>query len=1231
MPHKATGFIVGPNTIVTAAHVVAGVPVDGSFSTGSIMVYPGDSTDTSGASVAGTYYIESANPTGTPNDTANDFAVINVDTNLASTLGISEFFSLPTAAYSGGTVNITGYPDPPNYPLGQVVQFNDIGTVTADSTSGGVLDEDHTSVSSVFHYSGNSGGPLWVDNGSTATAVGIVSSHSIDGTVAGLTGYDVQLTPADVATIDGWKSWIVTTAHTLNVAAGQAITGIEDLLGGVVNVAGSVVNTIVEGVLNILSGGKADPTTIYAGGREVVNSGGADLGALISGGEQDVFGSASGATVSTGSQVVEAGGSASGATVDSGGSQTLDSGGSAADLTMNGTATIDGGTLELLRGASGGGPITFAVAGGTLKIDGSVPTNVISGFAIGDVIDLAAVTFASSGTAQLTSGNVLEVVEGGSSYNLQLNPNASFAGEIFKLTTDGRTGTDVTFETAPTLAITSKGGLTNQTAQTISGTIDAADAGLTVSIYDGTTLLGTATPAAGGSWSASVTLLSTQGAQAITAQATDAAGLGTSSAVTYTLVGPSVTVAGLQTYASLINASAGFQVAVVDTAANVQAGLASLTAEASHITSITATGGLVSVSLATFTADKAALAKIVGGFAVADNAADLLASANAAALAKATSVTLTGTSNTVNAAQAEALAKLNGFTLGSGAKLTVADNAADLLNGAYAAGVALATAVTLTGASNTVSALQAQALTTLTGFALGSGAKLTVADSAADLLNSAYAAGLAIATGATLTGSNTETAALAEALTKLNGFALGAGAKLAVDDDATDLTNAAYSAGLAKAISVTLTGTSNSVSAAQAAALTKLKSFAVGSGATLTVSDSAASLLNKNNAAGLAKATSVTLRGANTETAAQAEALTKLKGFALGAGATLIVSDSAANLLASANAAGVKDATSVTLTGSNNETAAQAETLAKLNGFALGSGAKLTVSDSAADLLNSAYAAGLAEATSVTLTGSNAENAAQAEALAILNGFALGSGAKLAVSDSAADLTNAAYAAGLAKATSVTLTGAANVVSAAEAAELAGLKGFALGAGASLAVDDSAADVATYQSPLKKLAAAGDLAWIEQLNTNGSTTTQFYAAKSLAYTEVAETDGAIAFTAAKSGVTITATSAGDETFTGAAAGGDTFAFYPGFGADSVTNFAAVGPSHNVLEFSVSCFTGMTSNMTQAADLLALLADTANLAGGGGAMITDSKGDTLTLDGLTKATLLSANAGDFKFT
>ena len=55
--------------------------------------------------------------------------------------------------------------------------------------------------------------------------------------------------------------------------------------------------------------------------------------------------------------------------------------------------------------------------------------------------------------------------------------------------------------TAPVVAITSAGGPTNQASQTITGTVDVADAGATVTILDGTTAVGTAIVQSNGSWS----------------------------------------------------------------------------------------------------------------------------------------------------------------------------------------------------------------------------------------------------------------------------------------------------------------------------------------------------------------------------------------------------------------------------------------------------------------------------------------------------------------------------------------------------------------------------------------------------------------------------------------------------------------------------------------------------------------------------------------------------------
>jgi autotransporter passenger strand-loop-strand repeat protein len=62
--------------------------------------------------------------------------------------------------------------------------------------------------------------------------------------------------------------------------------------------------------LTVLSGGFADPATIYSGGSETIGAGGTDLGAQISGGTQSDYGFASGVTIYGGSQVVESGGTA---------------------------------------------------------------------------------------------------------------------------------------------------------------------------------------------------------------------------------------------------------------------------------------------------------------------------------------------------------------------------------------------------------------------------------------------------------------------------------------------------------------------------------------------------------------------------------------------------------------------------------------------------------------------------------------------------------------------------------------------------------------------------------------------------------------------------------------------------------------------------------------------------------------------------------------------------------
>jgi fibronectin-binding autotransporter adhesin len=165
---------------------------------------------------------------------------------------------------------------------------------------------------------------------------------------------------------------------------------------------------------------------------------------------------ASGSDSTFGGVIADGSSSGGGLVVDGSGTVTL----SGAN-TFTGGVMLGAGTLELGNsGAAGSGTITFAAdVDPTLKIDfGDLPTNTIVGFAAGDVIDLAGIGFSSNGSATI-SGGTLTVVEGGSSYALQLSGSEVF-GHGFQVTSDGSGGANVTLASQLTLAATVSGGET---------------------------------------------------------------------------------------------------------------------------------------------------------------------------------------------------------------------------------------------------------------------------------------------------------------------------------------------------------------------------------------------------------------------------------------------------------------------------------------------------------------------------------------------------------------------------------------------------------------------------------------------------------------------------------------------------------------------------------------------------------------------------------------------------
>ena len=246
---------------------------------------------------------------------------------------------------------------------------------------------------------------------------------------AALSGTDldsIKAHPSSTLTIAAGQTVSNSTVsdnNSLNILSGGTATGTVINGGGTENVSGSDVGGTVNdgGYQYILAGGTTTGTVVNDPGVQVIFFGGTATDTTLNGGEQGVYGLAIGTAI------------------DSGGFEDVFSGGIAR------ATTINGGTMELMSGGSAGsGPITFKSTGGTLKVDGTtMPTNVISGFALGDTLDLAGVDFSSAGTAALTSGNLLQVVENGQTYNLRFDSSQSFAGKSFELSSDGNGGTNI--------------------------------------------------------------------------------------------------------------------------------------------------------------------------------------------------------------------------------------------------------------------------------------------------------------------------------------------------------------------------------------------------------------------------------------------------------------------------------------------------------------------------------------------------------------------------------------------------------------------------------------------------------------------------------------------------------------------------------------------------------------------------------------------------------------------
>ena len=370
----------------------------------------------------------------------------------------------------------------------------------------------------------NSGGGLQIASGGQADNASVSNGASLY-IYGGGSGVDT--------TLDGNQEvFAFGTASGTRVGSGgtDSVGGVEhDAVlsnGGQQEVAagGMAISTVIfsGSEQTVEAGGMAGGTVVSNGGAELVDAGGADMGATVASlGTEYVYGDASGTAVENGATLtVEFGGTVteydkatlqgsvdddgalifditSGATVagtlNGAGTLLVQGGGK---LTMSGgddftgAVTLNDAALELTSAtAVGDGPIIFGSNGGLLRIDGTtMPANTISDFGVGDIIDLAGVSFDSNGSATGGRGSLL-ISENGSSYFLQLDQNIDYTGGTFSLLSGPNSATYIVSGTAPVIGSTSVGfGQSVSDAQVLNGgVVNVFSGGMTsgLSIYGG--------------------------------------------------------------------------------------------------------------------------------------------------------------------------------------------------------------------------------------------------------------------------------------------------------------------------------------------------------------------------------------------------------------------------------------------------------------------------------------------------------------------------------------------------------------------------------------------------------------------------------------------------------------------------------------------------------------------------------------------------------------------------
>jgi autotransporter passenger strand-loop-strand repeat protein len=273
---------------------------------------------------------------------------------------------------------------------------------------------------------GQSSGFLTVDGGNVSvTSGGAVSASIVDN------GGVVEVDAAGFASgVTVGASGNLTVAYTPSSVGEGSATGVTVEAGGLFAAFGPVTSTVVNGgTFAVAAGATAISTTIDSGGLQ--NERGTAMFTIVNGGGSLSLANDGGPDVTIGT------------ILNAGGSETVSAVGTASDTTISG-GLLHLGAAEYANAVKATGTIGFGPGAGTLEIDsGVVLSATISGFALGDTIDLTSLAPGAAPSATIDTTHDTVVVNGGSA-TVTLQFAAGDIGDVFHVTGDAGSGTQLT-------------------------------------------------------------------------------------------------------------------------------------------------------------------------------------------------------------------------------------------------------------------------------------------------------------------------------------------------------------------------------------------------------------------------------------------------------------------------------------------------------------------------------------------------------------------------------------------------------------------------------------------------------------------------------------------------------------------------------------------------------------------------------------------------------------------